>query len=277
MNEIIRNLSIQNYLNLKSQFDNSKKIFWDEKKNKLFHPGEYGSYREQIVTNWLKMYTPERFGMSSGFIINSTGAISSQCDIIIYDKFVAPKIENSDQQRFFPVECVVAACEVKSTIKSINELNSHLNKLAKVKKLRIDVVDPVASSRYFNSPLNPTLNSFDNIFTMIICNNFGFKFDKKNIDYKSTSPHLRHNLVLSLENGCLLYKEVRNATTETLINIPFKENKQFENYFIEASDDELPAHVKNFLNQYCSGIGLTTVLSADMSHYFLNDIELLRS
>jgi hypothetical protein len=275
MNDIIRNLTIQNYLNLKSQFDNSKRIFWDEKKNKLFHPGEYGSYREQIVTQWLRMYTPERFGISSGFIINSKGTISPQCDIIIYDKFSTPKIENSDNQRFFPVESVIAVCEVKSSIKSINELNSHLIKLSQIKKIRLGVIEPIADKRALLTDIipNPILVSYDNIFTILICNNLEFKFDPKYIDYKNASPYLKHNLMLSLDDGCLLYETLRNGI-KTLYNIPFIYDKVLENHFIKPDDDELPMHIKQFLNHYCHGISLTTTLSIDMTHYFLNDKEI---
>ena len=136
MNEITRNLALQNYLNFKRSFDDSKRIYWDEKLKRLKHPGEFGAYREDLVKKWLRIITPEDFGIGSGFVIGPKGAISTQCDIIIYDKQRTPVLENMDNQRFFPVETVCCIGEIKSTINSARELNLHL--LRACLKIRIE-------------------------------------------------------------------------------------------------------------------------------------------
>ena len=38
----------------------SKEIFWDEKSGDLIHPGEFGSYRESICKDYLRLIIPSR-------------------------------------------------------------------------------------------------------------------------------------------------------------------------------------------------------------------------
>lgn len=125
MNSIIRNTTIENYLNLKSAFENSKKIFSSQKDGKIFHNGEYGTYREDLVKRFLRLYIPSRLDIGTGFLINAEGDISTQCDIIIYDRYTTPIIESSGNQRFFPIETVAAVGEIKSTVQSMTELSTN--------------------------------------------------------------------------------------------------------------------------------------------------------
>src|SRR5438128_86019 len=92
MNEIFKNLAIQNFTNFKNSFHETKRVFWDEKNKRLRHTGEFGIYREDLVKKWLRLVVPEKFGISSGFVISAMGSISTQCDIIIYDRTVTPMI-----------------------------------------------------------------------------------------------------------------------------------------------------------------------------------------
>jgi hypothetical protein len=107
---------------------------------------------------------------------------------------------------------------------------------------------------------------------MLICNNFEFDFNPRFIDYKNSPDYLKHNLILSLNDGLLLYKGMRNGI-QTKYNIPFHYDNIFKENYIKADNEELPIHIKEFLNQYCSGISLTTTLQIDMTHYFLCDNE----
>ena len=92
----------------------AEQLFYDSE-NKLFHPGEYGKFREETVKQLLQLIVPQSYGISDGFIINAKDECSKQCDIIIFDKESTPIIKD-DRHRFFPVEGVVGIGEIKSTL-----------------------------------------------------------------------------------------------------------------------------------------------------------------
>ena len=85
---------------------------------KLIHPGEFGSERERICKNLISQFVSNEFSFSSGFIIDSCGSISTQCDLIIYDASNSKFLQDESQQRFFPIESVVAVGEIKSILNS---------------------------------------------------------------------------------------------------------------------------------------------------------------
>lgn len=270
MNKIIRNLTIQNYRNFKFSFENTKKIFWDEINNKLIHPGEYGAYREELAKKWLELYVPENFGIGSGFIINSSGSISTQCDIVIYDKITTPKIENISNQRFFPVETVSCVGEIKSDINSIGELNSYLIKLAEIKKIRENVKDPDPYFRgSFRSSFSPLNSPFNNIFTFLICNKFKFELNPEKIDYGEIEQRFKHNLVISLHNGILNYRT--KADTKNLAFPFMREIHHIDNY-LENDNEELPTPIINFLSALQIALNNNALLSIDMTLYLTENV-----
>jgi len=270
LNKIIRNLTIQNYRNFKFSFENTKEIFWDEKEKKLIHPGEYGAYREELAKRWLEMHVPKRFGIGSGFVINSSGSISTQCDIVIYDRIKTPKIENINNQRFFPIETVSCVGEIKSDINSIGELNSYLIKLAEIKNLRENVKDPDPYFRgTFKSSFSPLYNPFDNIFTFLICNKFKFEINPEEIDYGEIEQRFKHNLVLSLHNGILNY---RTQTGSKNLPFPFMREIHHMDNYLENDKEELPTPVINFLSALQIALNNNALLSIDMTLYLTDKI-----
>ena len=64
--------------------DDSNTIFKNQEK-KLIHPGEYGRYREDACKNVLRLAMDKNANISDGFVISSRDAISTQCDIIVYN------------------------------------------------------------------------------------------------------------------------------------------------------------------------------------------------
>lgn len=116
--------------------------------------------------------------IGSGFIITSTGKVSTQCDLIIYDKNNSPLIENNNKQRFFPIECVVGIGEVKSDLNK-KQFKDALLKLKNNKQLRNEI--PEQSCYIFkhlkdNNNFNAKNNVFDEIITFLICNKFDFDY-----------------------------------------------------------------------------------------------------
>jgi len=76
-----------------------------------------GDYYEEIVREFLKRHLPERYAVAHG-LIRSKDKISTECDIIIYDKMQnAPLFKSGDAVIVSPFS-VLAAIEVKSEITS---------------------------------------------------------------------------------------------------------------------------------------------------------------
>jgi hypothetical protein len=269
MNELLRNITTENYIELLNSFERSKEIFWDDKNNKLIHPGEFGEYREDILKRFLTLYIPENYGISSGFIIASNGDISHQCDIIIYDKRKTPKIQNLANQRFFPIETILGVGEIKSTINSIGLLNDYLIKLSELKKLRSAVKDPTPYKRGgFKTPFNPKDNFADNIFTFLLCYKFAFDFEIEKIDYQEVDFRLWHNMVLSLKDGLLTYKT--NGTKNLYFSFAGKYKHEF--WFLKNDGQELPVPIEIFLSGLSFFENNNTLLEIHIERYLKDDL-----
>lgn len=257
--------------------EDSKALYYDSD-GKLIHPGEFGVYREKLCTELLRNVVPTRLDFGTGFVVNSDGKVSHQCDIVIYDAKNTPLIENDEKQRFFPVESVVGIGEVKSTMKK-TEFDAALQRLAQVKSMR----DAIESSRKViykahaekKYPYNPELNPRDQIFTFLICDSVSFKCDQLVNEfskiYGDVPPRLRHNMILSVKDASFMYFH-----PEQKISFPYPHfgNDVLKNYMVQpfkTNDDEACraeyAHILHFLNYMYLGISNTTILYPELSHY----------
>jgi hypothetical protein len=257
----------------------SKNIFFDENGKKLIHPGEYGTYREDIVKDFLKCLIPGHLDISNGFLINQNDEISKQCDIVVYDSQITPNIQSVSRQRFFPVETVAAVGEVKSTL-SETEFKSAINKLAKIKRLRENMGEVTV---FRNRILDGNSNKFnaqkptDQIFTFLVCKKLDFKTqnianDIKNF-YEDELPYRnRHNLILSLDDGLILYSASNNddSTDTRSFMYPSTGQKDLKNRFLKPSDDEL-IHYKLFATYVAIGIAHTTIFFPEMANYISDE------
>lgn len=269
-NKIFRGLAAQAIDDLIQYFERSKEIFWDESAGKLIHPGEYGVYREAIVSKLLSLFLPKQYGISSGFIITNSGDVSTQIDIIVYDKSQTPSLETFENQKFFPIETVVAIGEVKSTIKSKADLKSILEKLSETKALRDKTKSPRVQSRKVPGAYDPRNNPFDQIVSFLIAYEFDFELNADDMStiLKDTIPMYRHNLVLSLHSYYLSYmaNEVKGVYIPAVSGVEHKccverihnRNNNYEMYI-------------EFLMQLTNAITLTTTLSIDYILYFTDN------
>lgn len=110
------------------------KIDYGDISKNIPHFGERGEGREQILIKLLRDYLPGRFGVESGFVFDVHGTVSKQTDIIIYDKFVAPRFKISGEKYVYPCESVVAVGEVKTFLDK-NELEDSVSKLLSIQCL----------------------------------------------------------------------------------------------------------------------------------------------
>jgi hypothetical protein len=84
----------------------------------VFHNGEKGGFRETFVRSLLQQFLPIQFGIGSGVIVDKWGRQSPQVDIIIYDKRNMPPILDQGGHGIYPLDSVLRALEVKSTVDS---------------------------------------------------------------------------------------------------------------------------------------------------------------
>ena len=80
---------------------------------RLPHEGLKGSENEQALANILRDFLPARYGVEvNALIIDRDGAVSRQCDIVIYDDVQFPKYF----RKVYPIETVHAVVEVKTEL-----------------------------------------------------------------------------------------------------------------------------------------------------------------
>jgi hypothetical protein len=82
------------------------------------HPGVKGTAFENIVKHFLTCHIPDRLGICTGQLVDSTGAMSKQLDIIIYDKAHTPVLFQSEGIQVIPNECAYAVIEVKAKLEA---------------------------------------------------------------------------------------------------------------------------------------------------------------
>ncbi|EHH1051895.1 hypothetical protein J7I00_004646 [Vibrio parahaemolyticus] len=217
--EIYRDLLMQKISKLRLEFESSESIFKSDDGRGYFHNGEFGSYRESAVVELLEMCIPQTFGITDGFIIDSEGHKSTQCDIIIYDKSNCPKLADSSYKSFIPVEAVVAVGEVKSKIQSVSEMQGILEKLSRVKSLKNHVKNPMLIKKFKNKDedngkgFDSLHYRLDSIFTFVLCKSFP-SMPKEGYYYDEAKTQLanKHNFIASLDSGhcCYIFRNIFN-------------------------------------------------------------------
>ena len=248
----------------------SRDIFVDSN-GALIHAGEFGTYREKIIKELLEPFLPSRLGVGSGFIITCKGNISTQCDLIIYDKFTTPIIENAEQ-RFYPIECVVGVIEAKSVLTKA-QLKQALIKLSKIKSLRNDVPDSLFEFRRYSNEatFNPKLFNSDQIATFIICEKISDFNLVKDINsffkdvYKDIDKSLFHNMILSISDGCFMY-----ANEENLIYYPYVvyNRDNFKNCVVTPDTDGYDKEqILAFVNYFHMAISDVSIMRVDITKY----------
>ena len=248
----------------------SRDIFVDSNGG-LIHAGEFGMYREKIIKELLEPFLPSRLGVGSGFIITCKGNISTQCDLIIYDKFTTPIIENTEQ-RFYPIESVVGVIEAKSILTK-SQLKQALIKLSKIKSLRDDVPDNLFEFRRYNNgaTFNPKLFNSDQIATFIICEKISDFSPDKDIHsffkdtYRDIDKSLFHNMILSISDGCFMY-----AIENNLIYYPYMnyERDNFKNCIVKpATNGYDKEQIVAFVNYFHMVISDVSIMRVDVTKY----------
>jgi hypothetical protein len=275
-NKIFNTILFRKIENFVSTFvEDSTSIFYNDKK--LIHPGEFGKYRENSIKDLLQVLT--KYKVSDGFIITSNGKISTQCDVVIYDNFDFPVLENNLAQ-FFSIESVKSIGEVKSTL-SKNKFKKALRKLAENKKLAENII---------GEPTKITLgDEYNPPISFLVCKNLTFPLDTLNLEeiYEDIPKIYWHNLILVIEQGLFTYDyyygnlsnhikesfnsnggniEQNNFFPNSLCTL-FGEKYECNMSFIEIDKNDKFKHIKLFITGFSQAILYKTTYQTEIIHY----------
>ena len=98
----------------------------------LDHSGEKGRIREILIRSLFQPLFPADLGVGTGFIITADGQVSTQQDIILYDRATLPPALVDDTTGFFPIESALYTIEIKSklTVGELSKTHDVFKKLA---------------------------------------------------------------------------------------------------------------------------------------------------
>src|SRR6202043_2329143 len=99
---------------LRALHNEAAKIVADIENSNLFtHMGDRGTFRENIIANFLRPFLPDCYGLSSGEVFAQDGSQSAQVDIVLYDTLFSTVLFKGRQSMLFPSESVFGSIEVK--------------------------------------------------------------------------------------------------------------------------------------------------------------------
>lgn len=230
----------------------SRELFFDEKKARLIHTGEFGRLREVVSKDFIRFAIARRLDIGTGFIMNHTGDISTQVDLVVYDKNETPLVQDSEKQYFYPVETVCAAGEIKSVLNK-SEFQKAINKLARIKEIRERIAETDTKiirtnpQRPLPANFDPENNDSDRMFTFLICERLDFKTNNitnelNDLYENDIEPRNKHNMILSIDDGLLLYvfPEHNDAGVVKHLPVPVVNNPIFQvqkNVFLARSEE----------------------------------------
>lgn len=80
------------------------------------HSALSGSIREIALRNCIKPYLTHSFKCGTGKVVDTTGHLTKQIDLLVYETKLVPPLMLNEEVGIFPAECCEYAFEVKSTI-----------------------------------------------------------------------------------------------------------------------------------------------------------------
>lgn len=261
----------------------SRELFYDKEIERLRHAGEFGRLREMTSKDFIRFITPSRLDIGTGFVINHAGDVSSQVDLVIYDRNETPLIQDSERQYFYPAETVCAIGEVKSILTK-DQFKVAINKLARIKKIRERITETDTAivksnpERPLPTKFDPVRFDNDRFLSFLICEKLDFDFlkltDQVNSLYESDiEQRNKHNLILSIQDGLLLYNASpylhgELGITFSPVSVIFKPDQiALKNLFVVPSEEKPFLHFKLFSSLFNSRTKSISILSPDLTIY----------
>lgn len=156
------------------------------------HNPTVGALREEYLLEFFRELVPDSVSITSGFIVDATGNISPQLDLIVIQKSSLPLITMKDGLSIVPVESAILVVEIKSTLitedlKQVEAQNDSLSKL----QLTIEIenskfIIPTMVLAYNTNIAEKTIKDW----TKQNCNTVAFCILKKNSYFKNSDDIL---------------------------------------------------------------------------------------
>lgn len=206
--------------NLFTQISTRMRADFEESRTAFTHSGLKGTAFEETVKKFLGEYLPQRLELCGGQLVDATGDISRQLDLILFDRHGTPTLKRSGDSRVIPVECAYSVIEVKAML-STSELRTCFENMQSVRKLKktaylkpslniVQHVKLVYGSEWDHWPINYFIFAIDSIELPLLCKNL--------YDLQQEQPiHERIDLICVLNRGVVLNT---NATHTTLSPLP---------------------------------------------------------
>lgn len=224
--------------------DLSRALFEREDvRNGLHHAGEFGRFRERLLQTFLSQFLPSRLCVGDGFVVDTFGDKSTQCDVLLFDRDTNPRLATAGGLVMIPIEVCAAVGEAKSKL-TLAQAKEALVKLSTIKKMRADMkvsglptapIEELLWARdvhqqaiensaflYHVNPqqlYSPSTIERQNLVTFLVCEEIAWPegcdpADESNPRFldalhelHNVQPkgYLRHNFILSLKQGFLSY------------------------------------------------------------------------
>jgi proteasome lid subunit RPN8/RPN11 len=141
-------LEYKKMIDLKGLFSGLQKQMLDSinvDREYIGHPGSKGDATEHRWIEFLRTYLPDRYKVDKAIVIDSTGNVSEQMDVVVYDATYTPFIFKQDGFMYIPAESVYAVFEVKQDVKG--NIKYAAKKVESVRKLKRTSIGMVASGK----------------------------------------------------------------------------------------------------------------------------------
>jgi len=160
----------------------------------LPHPVSKGDASELEWVDMLATYLPKRYQVEKAFVIDYTGRISDQIDIIIFDRQYSPFLLRQNGATYIPAESVYAVIEAKPNL-NLNSLRYAANKAASVRRLKRTSA-PIVEARGKIGKPKPPFDIFAGILTLE-----GSLNNRQEKELKKLAPEKFLNFGCSLSKG----------------------------------------------------------------------------
>lgn len=207
-------------MNLENIFRSINKkmlIDFEEISSEISNRGAKGRVREiDIVREYLEKYIPGNIGIANGEIISVDGHISSETDVVFYEKNSTPYLVKKEGYQIFPIECVYGVVEIKSHLDK-QQLVDAFNKINYVKKM------PKKAYEVQKGPIRKTTNVYGKEWSYFPTFGIVIAFDSIDLNVlqshfvsicKSHLPEYRIDSVWILKKGMLVNYNLKSNMIE---------------------------------------------------------------
>lgn len=234
------------------------------------HSGSKGDSLENVWIEWLRKYLPSRYCVDKAIVIDSTGELSHQLDLVIYDQHHTPFVFTQNGINYIPAEGVYAVFEVKpdfqGTVDKDNFFEYAGKKIESVRKLKRTSVEIINAGR--KSPARPLTK----IVGGILASTNSYTHHNNN----TIESHLKSLKGLqTIEMGCAVDygsffvnyngdEDVANTNFEDRI-LKYYHDRTFKNLEFSPKENSLVTFFLQLTHYLQQGIG--TVAAIDLNAY----------